>query len=146
MGQKIPTYSGCFVCGDKNAIGLHAEFVLDGKKAVTELVAGDMFEGYKSIYHGGILATVLDEVMIKAILAQGIFAVTAEMTVRYHKPVATGDRIYFSGWVVKRKGRAIWTEGEALSLQQEKFASATGVYIEGDAQLKARLTDSLSSE
>lgn len=116
---------------------------MDGEKAITELVARDVFEGYKSIYHGGILATVLDEVMIKAILVQGVFAVTAEMTIRYHKPVVTGDQIHFSGWIVKRKGRAIWTEGEALSSQGEKFASACGVYIEGDEQLKGRLTDSL---
>lgn len=142
MGE-IPKYAGCFVCGDHNAIGLKAKFNLEGDVAVTEVVAGALFEGYKSIYHGGILATLLDEVMIKAILACGVFAVTAEITVRYHLLVKTGDRIRFRGWITEQKGRIYRTEAEALSVTGEKYASAKGTCVEGNATLKAQLQESL---
>ncbi len=78
--NEIAKYSGCFVCGDDNECGLKAKFHFVGDKAITECVAARRFEGYYDIYHGGITATLLDEVMIKALLAQNIFALTVELS------------------------------------------------------------------
>ncbi len=141
--KEIAKYSRCFVCGDQHEHGLRAKFLWDGEKAVTEVVALDQFEGYQGIYHGGIISTLLDEVMIKAILAQDIFAVTAEMTVRYRKPVNTGDKLRFVGRVTGNRRRVYMTEGEAVGSDGTVYASATGKYIQADEQLKDRLMTSL---
>jgi uncharacterized protein (TIGR00369 family) len=109
--QEIPRYSGCFVCGDQNPSGLKAKFFFDGERAVCTVTADRLFEGYKNILHGGIISTLLDEVMIKAILARDLCAVTAEMSVRFRKPVAVGQSLTFTGWITKERGRIIQTEG-----------------------------------
>ena len=141
--EEIAAYKGCFVCGQENVDGLKAKFVYDGERALTEIVANQKFEGYKGIYHGGILATLLDEVMIKAVLAHGVFAVTAEMTLRYKRPVNTGERIRFIGRVVSHKGRLYQTEGEALGDDGRPYAVATGICIEAKPELRGKLAESI---
>lgn len=141
--EEIVKYSGCFVCGDKNAIGLNARFFYDGTKATTELVATEEFEGYRGIYHGGVLSTLLDEVMIKAILALDIYAVTAEITVRFVAPVRVGDRLSLSGWVTKQKRRVFHTEGRAVDQKGNLLATATAIYVEANPDLKTELMQSV---
>jgi uncharacterized protein (TIGR00369 family) len=141
--KEIAKYSHCFVCGDKNDHGLQARFFFDGRKAVTELTAGQAFEGYRGIYHGGILATLLDEVMIKSILAGGVYAVTAELSVRYLAPVSVGDELVCTGWITRRKGRVYLTEGEAKGGDGTIYATATAKYIEAKAALKDSLEASV---
>jgi len=110
--QEIIYYSGCFVCGDENIHGLKARFFYDGRRARTEVVASETFEGYPGILHGGVVSALLDEVMIKAILALDKYAVTAEITVSFKIPVKTGDRLTFAGWITKSKNRVLFCEGE----------------------------------
>ena len=141
--EEIVRYRNCFVCGDENEHGLQAKFYFDGEKAVSELDALDRFEGYKGVYHGGIISTMLDEVMIKAILAQGIFAVTAEMTVRYHKSIETGARLRFVGRVTESRGRMYLTEGEVRSGDGVLYASAVGKYLEARPEMRDKLMESL---
>ena len=99
------------------------------------------FEGYKGIFHGGVIASLLDEVMIKAILARDLYTVTAEMTVRFQLPVHTGDRIRLLGRITSHKGRMYRTEGSAIGDDGQVFATATGVYLEAKKELKDELLD-----
>ncbi|PWB71827.1 hypothetical protein C3F09_07415 [candidate division GN15 bacterium] len=141
--KEVLSYPGCFVCGGRNAHGIKARFHYDGDCAFTEVTATEAYEGYKGIFHGGIVASLLDEVMIKAILARDIFAVTAEMTVRYRLPVRTGDVIRLVGRVVSSKGRLYMTEGEAVGVDGQVYATAAGTYLEAKPNLKADLLQSL---
>lgn len=138
--KEIVRYRKCFVCGEANQHGLQARFYWDGNKAFTELDAAGMFEGYPGIFHGGIISTLLDEVMIKAILAGDIYAVTAELTVKYRRPVRVGDRLLFSGWIESSKGRIFYTKGEVVDTDGNIFATASGKYFEAKADLKSELT------
>jgi len=141
--REVTKYAHCFVCGDKNDNGLKAVFMYDGKQASTTVVAREVFEGYKNIYHGGILSTLLDEVMIKAILAEEIFAVTAELTVKFKAPVPIGETLTFTGWVTERRRRLLATEGKVEGRDGTVYATATGKYIEAKPDLQARLKESL---
>jgi len=140
--KEVLRYSNCFVCGDQNRHGLKAKFYYDGEKAVTEITAHEDFEGYRGIYHGGVISSLLDEVMIKAILAQEKYVVTVELTVRYFLPVRVGDKVLFSGRVTRQKGRVIFTEGEATGPDGQIFASATGKYVEAGDELRSELVKS----
>lgn len=143
--KEIARYAGCFVCGDKNEIGLQARFFFDGQKAVCDITADEMYAGYKSIFHGGITSTLLDEVMIKSLLAEGLHVVTAEMTVKFKMPVYSGDKLHFEGWKTAQKGPLFLTAGKATNKNGETVAEATGKYIKPDAELSAKLIQSLES-
>ncbi len=141
--KEIKRYKNCFVCGEKNSGGLKAKFYFDGEKAISEIVATDNFEGYNGIYHGGVISSMLDEIMIKAILAQDIMAVTAEMTLKFKKPVIIGTKLRFTGWIVSQKGRLILTEGELIDNHDTLYATATGKYLKVNDTLKAQLMKSI---
>lgn len=142
--QEIAKYSGCFVCGDKNLHGLQAKFHFDGEQALCTVTARGEFEGYKNIFHGGIISTLLDEVMIKAILARNEYVVTAEMTVKFKRPVTIGQELRFSGRITSSKGRLFFTDGRAVDAEGTVYAEAVGTYLRAKPDLAERLLDSLS--
>lgn len=143
--QEIAKYSGCFVCGEKNRYGLKARFFFDEhtQKAVCDIIADELYAGYKNIFHGGITSTLLDEIMIKALLAEGLFVVTAEMTVKFKKPVHSGDELHLEGWKVGRKGPIYLTQGRAVNQNGAIVAEAAGKYIMPNSDLSAKLRQSL---
>ncbi len=100
-------------------------------------------EGYAGIFHGGITATVLDEIMVKVILALNEFAVTAEFSINYHAPIRTGEQISFWGEQTRRKGRLILCEAGA-EVNGKPVASATGKYIVPEANLRDDLKSSVT--
>lgn len=141
--KEIAKYSGCFVCGNKNNIGLNARFFFTEGKAFTEYIAEKKFEGYLGILHGGITTALLDEVMIKALLACEIYAMTVELTVRFKKAVNVGEKLYLEGRIVKEQGRLFITSGEVKTDAGEIVASATGKYLRVNENMKNRLLQSL---
>ena len=78
----------CFGCSPFNEIGLHLEFWEDGDEVLAKWQPRKSLEGWMGVVHGGIQATLMDEiggwvVMIKLKTA----GVTSEMNVTYLKPV-----------------------------------------------------------
>ena len=90
--MKLEDDHYCFVCGKQNTGGLNLNFSFPEGKAFAEFILRKKFQGYKDIIHGGIIAAILDEAMIKAALAQGIHAVTAEIAVRFTNPLLAGEK------------------------------------------------------
>jgi len=97
----------CFVCGKNNPSGLGLVFNNINGKVVSEFTPSKIYQGYKGITHGGIVSTILDEAMIYAAVEDGIWPVTAEITVRFKKPLITGDTVIVEAEVVKRSSRLI---------------------------------------
>jgi hypothetical protein len=93
-GQQ-PSSKWCFVCGVENQGGLHVTFFNDGsKQCFARVILGNTFQSYPGIAHGGILATLLDETMGRALLTEGDpintpkFLFTARLEIRYNGTVA----------------------------------------------------------
>ncbi len=142
--REVAKYKDCFICGDRNQAGVKAKFfVLDNGSVISEMVADERFQGYRDVLHGGIISAMLDEVMIKAVLAKGIFAVTAEMTIRFKRPVMTGQKIRFTGTIVDERRRITRTVGSAVNENDEEVAVAEAVYVEAKDDLKSILTNSV---
>ncbi len=141
--SEIVRYSGCFVCGDENPDGMQLVFLTDGDEAVSECVAEPKFQGYRGIYHGGLVSTLLDEIMAKAVLAKRKYALTVEMSVRFKKAVTVGDKLHLRGRVTGQKGRLLETSGELTGSDGTLFATATGKYLEATGQARDRLLESL---
>lgn len=142
--REVVKYKDCFVCGDRNRNGLKAKFhVREDGSVISEYTADSRFQGYKNILHGGIISSMLDEVMIKAALAKGLFAVTAEITIKFKKPVMTGQKIQFIGTITEQNRRVIRTIGTATNDSGEEVATATAIYLEAKGDLKSILTESV---
>ena len=94
----------CFACGKENPIGLKLDFSMQEGKCVARKVVPREYQGYEGIVHGGILTTMLDEVMVKClILSGGGQAVTAKLEIRYRQPTPVGEMLTISGWEESRK-------------------------------------------
>jgi uncharacterized protein (TIGR00369 family) len=120
-----PEYRGCFACGSDNPHGIRLEPRNEDGEAVAVFIPDPAFEGYSGVTHGGVIATVLDEVMVwSARFTAEAAAVTGEMTVRYLKPVSTGVRYSARGKVTENKGRLIRTEGTLADESGVIFARA----------------------
>ena len=141
--QPLKRYSQCFVCGDKNPFGLNVEFYHKDGKVVAEYIVQDHFQGYKNILHGGILSALLDEVMIKSILAQDILTLTCEIKVRFKKPVKIGQRLFLEGKPTENKGKILLAEGEIRDEEGEVVASAEGKFFRVEGEMEKLLNQSL---
>ena len=118
----------CFVCGKGNPAGLKLEFRENpsNHEVEAEVVFPAHLQGWQDTVHGGLLATVLDEIMIKAATAVGIKCVTAEVTVKYKKPVATGIAYLLSGRILATRGRIITAASRIGDTSGQIYAQATG--------------------
>lgn len=128
MDEAFRDDRACFVCGEKNPIGLKLRLRTDPEAGAseTEVTFAPHFQGWAGIVHGGLLATVLDEAMIYAAGAKGFTCVTGEITVRYIKPVSTGVAYTLKGRFVEDKGRIVLAESELLDAAGEQVARASG--------------------
>jgi uncharacterized protein (TIGR00369 family) len=103
--MQVEDDKGCFVCGDDNTHGLHATFVVDkvNQSASCQYIIPQQFQGWKNIAHGGILATLLDEVSIYACRSVTCNVVTAELSVRYKKPVTVNTPLTLQAKIIETK-------------------------------------------
>lgn len=123
----------CFVCGKKNAIGLQLDFELVGEAEVrTTFLPTKQHQGFKDIVHGGVIAAVLDEVMVNGAWLRGIRAVTGKFEVRLKRPATVGERLYFTGKIVCDGDRTVETEGQATTSDGVIVAQASGLLVKVD--------------
>lgn len=124
--KNVAADSACFVCGPQNPIGLQAVFSIDvdskSSHAVLELSAN--FQGWQDVVHGGILASLLDEACIYACRSKADQCVTAELQVRYRKPVPVGAQVVVTGQLTD-SSRKIWQAAAQLKIADTLYAEAT---------------------
>jgi uncharacterized protein (TIGR00369 family) len=137
--KAIQRYSHCFVCGDKNDIGLKLDFYEKDGKARAEFTPEKNFEGYKDILHGGILSTLLDEAMIKSILAKEILTVTSQIEVKFKRPAIIGEKLVIEGEITGERGRLILTEGKVFKEDGTVIAEAQGKFFKAEGKIKEQL-------
>lgn len=105
--MKLEDDDYCFACGKNNPYGLRLSFNYSNGKLFSEFVPSKIHQGYKDITHGGIIASILDEVMIQAAIAEGIIPVTAEINVRFKKPLMSGEEVIAEAEITKKTSRLI---------------------------------------
>jgi len=141
LSEKIINYGGCFVCGQDNQVGLKLDFFYDKDKhlAWAEFQPEERFEGYRNILHGGIISSLLDEVMVKAIRHDNILAVTMKLTVEFKQPARIGEKLRAEGWVTGRKGKAFLAEGRLTGDGGRLIATSSGIYFRAEGELAEQL-------
>lgn len=120
----------CFVCGPGNAIGLKVRFDLEGDACVGEFTPGEQHRGYDKLTHGGILFSLLDDVMANWLWLQGHMCFTARAEVRYRAPLPIGAPVRLEGRCTRRKGPLAVMEGRVIRRDNgEVVAEATGSFM-----------------
>ncbi|HVY71566.1 MAG TPA: PaaI family thioesterase [Verrucomicrobiae bacterium] len=129
--QKLPHTKSCFVCGTQNPTGLKLDFETDGNVVRSRFVPQPGWVGFQQTLHGGIVATILDEVMVWACGVQTKrLAYCAELTVRFVQPVRPGEETVATGEVtLNRRNKIVETKGEIRDADGGLLASATAKYI-----------------
>ena len=116
----------CFVCGTLNAGGINLGFSFREDRAFAEFALSKSFQGYKDIVHGGIITAILDEAMIKAVLAMGIQAVTAQITVRFTNPLFIGEKASVEAGIVKSGRKLVEAAASIKGKDSRIIAEAEG--------------------
>ncbi len=130
----------CFACGSLNEHGIHLELHVDGDRCWTELALPDRFQGWDGIAHGGIICTILDEVMAWSLAATDNWGLTARMSVDFKRPVRLGVPIRGEGWIREARRRLVDTAGRIVDpATGVVLATATATYVAADAARKAEL-------
>jgi uncharacterized protein (TIGR00369 family) len=130
----------CFACGVLNQHGMGLVLHVEQGRAWTELVLEDRFEGWSGIAHGGILATILDEVMAWALVGEGNWGLTARMAIDFRRPVPVGVAIRAEGQVTRTRRRLVETSGRIVDRAGgEELATATATYLAADSARREEL-------
>ena len=132
----------CFACGELNEIGLHLKLKLEPGRCSAELEVPDRFEGWEGIIHGGILCTVMDEVMAWALAQNDSWGVTARMSVDFRKPVTVGQKIRVEGWITESRRRIHVTAAKIVDADTGvECASAQATYVSASEARKRELKE-----
>ena len=150
MTSEVVTTSGrfevaphsCFACGELNAVGLRLVLHVEGDTCWTETSLASDFQGWEGITHGGIIATILDEVMGWALASADSWGYTARLTIDYRHPTPIGRRVRAEGHLVERRRRLLTTRARLVDAETgELLATADALYVAAPPDRKQELKD-----
>jgi uncharacterized protein (TIGR00369 family) len=121
----------CFGCGGANPRGMLLTFEQDdaAHRIRGNFQLGAEYQGGAGFIHGGIIATVLDEVMGKVCRFRGVRAVTAELSIEYLKPVPVDTDLVVEGYEVEMKGRNLFLAGDIRDVSRKVLARGKGRFV-----------------
>ena len=125
MKPRLEDNQMCYVCGSKNAAGFRLDFKHPRPgQLLAEVTFKKEHQGFRDIVHGGMVAMVLDEMMVNLAWKEGLPAMTAELTVRLKKAVPIGQKVLLEGVLEKGEGRLLSMRASAKDPRGELYASA----------------------
>ncbi len=124
-------YGNCFGCAPGNVRGLRLTFRHDEVGRISTDVCLDRdFESFPGIIHGGIVATVLDEVLARASLhACRLPSMTVGLRLRYVKSTRTGQPYVAIAEVQSRDGDLVRLTGRLESETDGLVAAADATFM-----------------
>ena len=125
----IPFDGGCFGCSTANPQGLQMRFRRRGDSIVATFTVADRFHGAPGIVHGGIVATMMDEVScVAAVFVRDRRVVTGELSVRYRRPCPVEQPLELEARVTGEHPRYFVIEAD-LRREGEVLAHSTGKFF-----------------
>jgi uncharacterized protein (TIGR00369 family) len=120
----------CVVCAPSHPLGLRVEYHADAGGVVhAEFPCHRVFQVYRGQLHGGVIAALLDGAMTNCLFAQGVEAVTGELTVRFLRPVKTDHVADVSARLSRVSHRLYILEAEVIQ-EQVPVARAQGKFLQ----------------
>jgi acyl-coenzyme A thioesterase PaaI-like protein len=144
--QKQPNSDHCFVCGRQNPIGLRMHFYSGADGCVyADYTPRDEHQSYPGVMHGGLITAMLDEIIGRTAIAHNLWCMTAQLNVRFRKPVPIGAALKLKGEITKKTGRLLEGRGEIRLPDGALAVEATGTYIKIPDEQIAQYQDAMGS-
>lgn len=120
----------CIGCSPHNPIGLKLQFWDDGEQIIAYWQPQGEFVGWENVLHGGIQATLLDEIAAWVVYTKCETAgVTAELQVKYKKTIFTNQgEVTIKGRLLERNKRLAMIESQLFNGQGQLCAEAQVKY------------------
>lgn len=135
----------CFICGMDNPIGLKAQFYnMEDGSVKTMFQYKEEYQSFPQRVHGGLAATMLDELGLRALWAKNgedAFGVTMSMEVKYRKPVPYDQDLIGIGIVEKETSKFATMKTEIRDKSGVLLANAKVVYIKFEPEQIAQGVD-----
>lgn len=131
--KLIPTHlwsKECFACGTNNINGLHMKFYSDGCKYLTSsLKLEEKFKGWDQVIHGGIISTILDDLMgWTTICFTKNIMLTKSMIINYYSKVNTNTEIQAFAWIEEIKLKEVILKSELYDNNNTLCTQATSIH------------------
>ena len=120
----------CFGCGQRSEIGLKMRFDEQSDGTVeSRLTLSRRYQGWRGFVHGGIVALLLDEGMAYAAAARGQRGVTADLKMRFRRPVPVGELLVVRGKVLWQRRNVLGVEASVRDASGKLLASGQGSFV-----------------
>ena len=142
----LPYSRGCFGCGEDNSFGVKLKLYIENEAIVGDFTPQKEHQGYEGVTHGGIISTLLDEAMAwtpKLIGADT--CVTAELTIRFIKPIEIGMPVVVRAWIENNKKVIYYVCANIKDKDGNIMASAKGRMIKYPTEKSEELYKSFVS-
>lgn len=124
------------MCGPDNPSGLRAEFLNaereDGERVLlTRVNPKPIHQSYPNRMHGGVISAILDESIGRSVdlIEPDAWAVTAELNVKFRKPVPLDKTLYVESKITNFNRRVFDGEGKMFADYGVILASASGRFF-----------------
>lgn len=122
----------CIICGLENDLGVKASFYnMEDNSVGARFIFKDVHQSYPERVHGGMVSALLDELAGRAlwVTEPESMGVTANMTVKFRKPVPYNTLLLGKGYITKRSGRIFSAEAKIIDQNKNILAELTGNYV-----------------
>jgi acyl-coenzyme A thioesterase PaaI-like protein len=131
----------CFGCGTQNPHGLKMKFSTDGERVYSFMQVPSTLTGWDKTVHGGILSTILDEIMgWSVIYLLKKIGVTKTITVEFKKAVSAAEQLTIVGSIKeKHSERSALMSGVIFNADEAICAEATANFTTMQPKAALRL-------
>ncbi len=122
----------CIICGMDNPFGVKAPFyILDDDSVASLFSFGFNHQSYPDRTHGGLVGTMLDEIIGRALWVHEpeMFGVTTTMSVTYRKPVPYGCKLKARGYITHNSKIGFSGKGEIYDMNGTLLAEGVARYF-----------------
>jgi len=125
------TDHSCFGCGPMNPTGLKMEFYKHDSSILSWVIVPDHLCGWENLVHGGVISTILDEIMARAMMySLKSLGLTKSITVNYIKPIHVGKEVMAEGRILEViEDREATTEGIIYDKKGDVCSQSTGTFM-----------------
>ena len=137
----------CFGCAPHNTKGLKLRIWYSKKGCTSYYNIPEEYCGFKGLAHGGIIATLLDEIAAWTIITHLLrFGITLQADVRYLKPVPTGVEIEIKGRILENNEENAVSLARIQSKKGTILAEAESRWLLPDSNLLQKFTGISANE
>lgn len=125
------TDHNCFGCGPMNPSGLRMEFYKNGSSILSWVTVPDHLCGWENLVHGGVISTILDEIMARAMMySLQSLGLTKSIMVNFIKPVHVGKEVMVEGRILEViEDREATMEGIIYDEKGDVCSRSTGTFM-----------------